>query len=342
LNQLIVGVAGVMLLAGSAIAEPPTRIAFGSCAKQNKPQPFWHAILAQQPEMMLMLGDNIYADTQNIGLMVQRYQTLGRKPAFQMFRENVPILATWDDHDFGQNNAGRHYPIKEAAQQAFLSFFNEPADSPRWQRPGVYRAWRLGSPGQRLQVILLDTRYFRDRLRTEKIKGETHNLPHKDRSTTLLGQAQWDWLKQQLQKPATVRLIGSSIQVVAQQHRFEKWQNFPHERQRLFDLIEQTDASGVIFLSGDRHHLELSCDRTNGPYPMYDLTSSGLNSAIGRVFKDNPNRHRIGQVHPDDNFGLVQIDWQAEPVEVTLRGLSATGQPLLEKTIALTELADGR
>jgi alkaline phosphatase D len=311
-------------------------IAFGSCAKQDRPQPVWHAIAAQQPDVMLMLGDNIYADTTGMGVMQAKYRKLAHKPGFKLLRQSTPILATWDDHDYGRNNAGRRYPKKAASQQAMLTFFNEPADSPRWDRPGVYRAWRFGDKGQRVQIILLDTRYFRDPLRTKTIDGRTHNLPHRDEQTTLLGEAQWRWLEKQLKKPATVRLIGSSIQVLPKRHRFEKWHNFPHERERLFQLIEQTGASGVVFLSGDRHIMELSRDRDSGPYPMYDFTSSGLNS--GSEHFTSPNQYRVGEIQHGDNFGLVRIDWRAEPTTITFEGRAADGRRLMQHTVKLNTL----
>jgi alkaline phosphatase D len=319
--------------AGEEPAGPPEVIAFGSCAGQDQPQPVWHAILAQQPDLMLMLGDNVYLDTKDVGVMHAKYRRLGRKPGFKLLRKQVPVLATWDDHDYGLNNVGRHYPKKEASEQAFLSFFNEPADSPRWNRPGVYRAWEYGPKNNRLQVILLDTRYFRDRP-PEEDAGDGAS-PASGR--TILGKAQWQWLEKQLEKPATVRLIGSSIQVVPTQHEYEKWANFPSERERLFDLIETTGAGGVVFLSGDRHHLELSRDKDSGPYPMYDFTSSGLNRGRGGPINE-ANRYRIGQAHGGDNFGIVRIDWDADPVEITVEARKADGRRLMRETVPLDAL----
>jgi alkaline phosphatase D len=328
--------AGVLSACERSWAGPaPSVIAFGSCARQHKPQPVWHAILAQQPDLMLMLGDNVYLDTTDVGVMHRKYRQLGVKPGFKLLRKHVPVLATWDDHDFGRNNAGRHYPKKDAAQQAMLSFFNEPADSPRWRRRGVYRAWTFGPAQQRLQIILLDTRYFRDRPPKNTKPGAVDELSEQATSKTILGQKQWQWLKKQLEKPADVRLIGSSIQVVPTQHGHEKWGKFPHERQRLFDLIDATGAKGVVFLSGDRHFLELSRDIEHGPYPMYDFTSSGLNTAGG---PKEPNHYRVGEAKRVDNFGLVRINWNADPVTLTFDARRADGRRLMAHTIAIDQL----
>src|SRR5262245_53217116 len=176
-------------------------------------------------------------------------------PGFQAIRRACPILATWDDHDLGANDAGSDYPRKEESQRIFLDFFGDAVDSPRRYRPGVYDARVFGPEGRRLQVILLDTRYFR----TSPLKRDVRTLmsqgpyiANKDPDATILGEDQWRWLAEQLKVPAEVRIIASSIQVVAEDHGWEKWMNFPRERERLFTLIRDTGAQGVILLSGNR------------------------------------------------------------------------------------------
>eukprot|EP00892_Ulva_mutabilis_P006022 jgi/Ulvmu1/3792/UM018_0002.1 len=110
------------------------------------------------------------------------------------------------------------------------------------------------------------------------------SIPAKDRSLTLLGDEQWEWLEEQLKEQADVRIVVSSIQVIPTAHGWKKWGNLPHEQKKLFDLIRETKAGGVVFVSGDRHSgmlYELSKedvkkDGIDLPYPMYELTGSGL------------------------------------------------------------------
>ncbi len=45
-----------------------SRIAFGSCAGQDQPQPIWEAVLAQDPQLWIWAGDNIYGDTEDMEL----------------------------------------------------------------------------------------------------------------------------------------------------------------------------------------------------------------------------------------------------------------------------------
>ena len=161
-------------------------------------------------------------------------------------------------------------------------------------------------------------------------------MPTSETTIPLLGEAQWDWLARQLRTPAKVRIIASSIQVVADEHGWECWGNYPHERQRLYDLINRTGAKGVIFISGDRHHVELSKE-TDGPYPLYDLTSSGLNQG-DEGEHDEPNRHRIGKAYREPNFGIIRIDWRKRNPRITLEGRGEADQVFVELTTKLGDL----
>ncbi|HEV3120989.1 MAG TPA: alkaline phosphatase family protein [Isosphaeraceae bacterium] len=83
---------GVAPAAAPVPAQPLWRIAFCSCASQAQPQPIWDAVLATRPEPLLMLGDNIYADTEDMGEMRAKYAQLAAMPGFKALREKVPVL----------------------------------------------------------------------------------------------------------------------------------------------------------------------------------------------------------------------------------------------------------
>jgi alkaline phosphatase D len=316
--------------------QPLRRIAFGSCAHQDRPQPIWDAVVASKPDLFLFIGDTVYADTTDMDVMRAKYAKLAALPGWQKLWRTCPVFATWDDHDYGANDAGAEYPKKVESQKVFLEFFREPKDSPRWRRPGVYHARVFGPPGNQVQVILLDTRYFRSPLK----KRPRSNLydPNPDPAATFLGAEQWKWLGEQLKVPARVRLIASSIQVIAEDHGFEKWMNFPHERQRLFDLIRDTQAGGVLFLSGDRHLAELSQTDDGAGYPLFDLTSSGLNQADKRWRRVEVNRHRVATMPYGDNFGLVAIDWDRDDPRVSLQIRDVDGDVTIQQKIPLSLL----
>ena len=317
-----------------------TRIAFGSCAKEDRPQPLWDAVVASKPDLFLFLGDNIYGDTDDMAVLAAKYEKLGAVPGFQKLRETCTVLATWDDHDLGRNDAGADYPFREQSQQVFLTFWGDPADSPRRKRPGVYASYLYGPPDKRVQVILLDTRYFRSPLHrwtNTPPRGQGPYRPHPDRSTTVLGEAQWKWLEEQLKVPADLRVIGSSIQVVAAEHGWEKWQNFPHERDRLFRLIGDAKANGVVFVSGDRHFAELCRGPAPAGYPLYDVTASSINQP-GAGDRVEPNPHRVGALYEGVNFGVIEIDWSGDEPAVELTIRDREGKPVIRKRLAADEL----
>jgi alkaline phosphatase D len=340
----------LLLCLTACAAEPPvSRIAFGSCMNQARPAPMWDTIVAARPELFLFIGDNIYADTTDMAVMREKYGTLGAMPGYQALLKTCPLMATWDDHDLGENDAGADYPKKAESQQEFLTFFHEPKDSPRWTRPGVYDAKIIGPPGRRVQVILLDTRYFRSPLtaipKSERKPGQGYYLPDDRQELTMLGDEQWQWLAEQLRKPAELRIVASSVQFVPEEHHWEYWANFPRERTRLARLIGETKASGVIIISGDRHLAEISrlpaTDPANGAgYPLLDVTSSSLNVPSGGN-ADEPNRHRLGFNYRKVNFGTIEIDWSAPDPLITLQVRDIDGKPALEHQIKLSELRPG-
>ena len=316
----------------------PKRILFGSCTKQEKPMPIFEAMLKHKPELCLFIGDNIYGDTEDMSVLKSKYDLLGRNPGFAALRKSCRSLATWDDHDYGVNDGGADYAKRVESQRAFLDFWQEPSYSPRWARPGVYDAHVFGPPGKRVQVILLDTRYFRSALK----RGETQRtggpyIPDNDSKKTMLGEAQWQWLAQQLAAPADVRIIASSIQCVAQDAGQEAWSNLPKERDRFFKLVGDTKATGVCIISGDRHWSELSRKEEGVPYPIYDLTSSSFNQAHPRG-TPTENRYRaLPTTFHKENFGAITIDWQTDP-KITLEIRDIDGSTQITKTLRLSEL----
>lgn len=339
-------------LPAAADDRPLARIAFGSCSDQDKPLPVFDKIADLKPDLYLALGDNIYVDIKReAGLdemanMKAKYAKLAAVPGWQRLTKACPVLAVWDDHDYGKNDVGVEYPHKDESQTIFLDFFGVPADSPRRARKGIYHAQEFGPPGQRVQVILLDTRFFRSKLKkdTRPIPGTrtVPYLPNTDPEATLLGAEQWKWLDEQFRRPADLRLLVSSIQVVSDEHPHEKWSNLPLERDRLYKLLRDTRANGVVVLSGDRHHAEISMDPKAVGYPLFDVTASGLNQGTERWRgPTEPNRHRIGVMPHGDHFGYLTIDWAAADPKVSVQIRDADGEVTIKETFPLSVLKPG-
>jgi len=321
------------------------KIAFGSCGYQDHPQPVLAQAAAMNPDLFIYLGDNIYGDTDDMKVMRAKYAKLAANPNFQALKAKVPIVATWDDHDFGRNDAGRHYPFKNESKEIFLDFFGEPKGSVRRQRPGIYTSYTVQQAGKTLQIIVLDMRTFRDNLKP--YKGEVkrdrryfYDLDYApytadEQDSTLLGAAQWAWLEEQFRQPADLRLIASSTQFGIEFNGYEAWANFPHERKRMLDLIRRTRAEGVLFISGDVHYAELS--RLDAPelYPIYDLTSSGLSSTWHFA---TPNAQRLEGPIMENHFGIIDLNWADADPSITLEIWDVRGTRRIQRVLRLSEL----
>ncbi|MFK7851495.1 MAG: alkaline phosphatase D family protein [Akkermansiaceae bacterium] len=318
---------------------PIQKIAFGSCySPRDKNDEIFKGILKQEPDLFVFLGDNIYGDTEDMAVLKKKYAELEAVEGFAKLRASTRLFATWDDHDFGVNDGGKSYPMREESEAIFLDFFKDPAESPRRKREGVYGAYTFGPQGKTVQLILLDTRYFRDELvHTRKRKAPdviSGYSPTDDQSLTLLGADQWKWLEEQLHVPADIRIIGSSIQLLALEKGMENWGNVPHEQKRLFDLLKKHQAHGTFAISGDVHFAELSKTKI-GDYPFYDMTSSGM-SKPRKIWAAAANSYRLGESHSFPNAGLIEIDWKSREVELSV--INAEGEKVAPKAIPLREL----
>ena len=316
-----------------------TKISFGACNDPRKGEsPMYAAILKHQPQVFVFLGDNIYGDTHDMKVLRAKYGELGSQPGFVRLREKAKLLATWDDHDYGVNDGGKSYKMRVESQKIFLDFFGEAADSPRRKREGVYFSHTFGGEGKRCQFLVLDTRYFRHELPRAKEKPKKGMVgwyaPIDDRSKTLLGEVQWKWLEVQLKVPADLRIICSSIQILAVEKGMENWGLVPHEQERLFRLLKKHDAGPVFGISGDVHFAELSRQDVGGGF-FYDLTSSGMTNTSAGWARAH-NSFRVGQSHPVKNAGLIEIDWEAESLELAI--INEKAEKILSEPLKFEEL----
>ena len=212
-------------LAWGADQDPLERIAFGSCYKPEKETRIWGEVEKFKPQLWIWLGDNLYNDfiegryipsNDDPKAFEKGYEKLGSSPAMRALHSLMQdrVMATWDDHDYGKNDAGKEYNRKEESRRAFVKFWGNPD-----RVDGVYSSKDWGPKGKRVRVILLDTRFNRDLLPPKGKGGSAGDI---------LGESQWGWLEQELSRPgADLVLIGSSIQFASEKHPYEKWANFP-------------------------------------------------------------------------------------------------------------------
>ncbi len=306
-----------------------TRIAFGSCVNENRSMAFWDVIAAQKPQAFLLIGDNVYGDTRatysaDTPTLTASYRKLSARQEFDRFRRSVPMMTTWDDHDFGANDAGGSFAFKEYAEDIYESYWGL-SDEVKL-RPGVYESRIVGPEGKRVQFVILDSRFFRSDLVTMPYRDPGPALgwyiPNTDAKATLLGDAQWEWLEQELAKPADLRLIVSSIQMITSAHNYESWANFPKQRDRFYRLLAAKGVNNAMLLTGDRHAGAFyKTDVAGLKTPLWEITSSSLNFAFGKGDDRlrEPDPARTGGLWSVPNFSVIDIDWTSKKVKFSLR-----------------------
>jgi alkaline phosphatase D len=312
-------------------SKPLSRIIFASCAQQNEDQSMWDKIAAEKGDLLLYIGDNVYGDVRSndaaLPELKAAYMRLAMSEPFARARAATPLLTTWDDHDFGLNDAGGDYRYKEQSEALFEYVWA--VKDERATRPGIYGSWIIGENGRRVQIIMLDTRFFRSPLKPtdeQGARGKERYLPDADPAKTMLGEAQWAWLEEELKKPAELRLLVSSVQVMSEGHGWEAWRTLPAEREKLYSVIQRAGAKNVMILSGDRHSAALYERKDVVGYPLFEATSSSINLPAAKWRAESgetwvePDPSRLGAMIYDANYGVIDIDWAAGTATFAIRG----------------------
>ncbi|MEM6412449.1 MAG: alkaline phosphatase D family protein [Pseudomonadota bacterium] len=306
-----------------------TKILLGSCNDEEQASPALARLAQEDADLFIMMGDNVYGDrngstyvTNDAELTELRdaFAELGSRAEFQSVRAKHPMMVAWDDHDYGANDAGRSFAFRRFAERIHERFWGlDDQDVGNWD--GTYYARSFGPEGQRVQIIMLDTRFFRSNLKgTDEYgaPGKERYIPATDPHQDMLGDDQWTWLSNELRKPADLRLIISSIQILPTTHGWESWDKLPLERQRLFDLIDRIGADNIVFASGDRHAAFLYEDAEAMSYPAYEITTSSLNVPI-REENEEIDARQIGSGFGPANYGEITMDWNAGEVSLSVR-----------------------
>ncbi|UOB19518.1 alkaline phosphatase family protein [Abyssalbus ytuae] len=307
-------------------SEETFTIAFGSCNKQYEENTLWDDVLLYKPDVWIWGGDNIYSDTDEAEKMKSDYEAQLKQKGYEELAHSTTVIGTWDDHDYGINDGGAEFKMKKESQQLFLDFLGVDKTDVRREREGVYSSETYRFKTGSVRIIILDTRYFRTSL-TPDNESKKRFKPNVYGEGTILGNAQWNWLEKELKNSeADFNIIMSSIQVLSDKHGFETWGNFPHERDRLINLIKESSARGVIILSGDRHISEFSKIDLDGQ-PLVDFTSSGLTHTY-TSYKGEENPYRYGKVIKDKSFGILELDFKSRKVNMIMAG---DGNKVLQK-----------
>ena len=298
------------------------KIGFGSCLNQDKAMPIFDAIKGEKLDLFLMIGDNVYGDSKDKDLKELRSAYESQRQNFEIMNLNFPFEAIWDDHDYGMNDGGVEYPHKKESKELFLNFWNVPEDDIRRFREGLYFDIIKNINDKKLQMIFLDTRTFRDILRaSDEIgkPGKERYIPNPDKSSTILGTDQWHWVKEKISQKVDFRIIISSIQFLALGHGWESWNNFPLERKKLINIIDEANLNHTLILSGDRHRAGIYEMKTGSGKVISEVTSSSLNASFPNNEENGPLR--IGNTYVEENYGVISIDSENRQLMASIRDI---------------------
>jgi len=318
LGSGLIALTSLPLIKGLEAKEKNIRVTFGSCISQDKEQPIWDSVIKEKSDMLIFMGDNVYGDnwkTGKINKLKKSYAKQRNKIPFKKLKESNEIFAIWDDHDYGKNDGGSEYIYKQESKKIFLDFWEVPKSDIRRNREGIYFETKKNINNSLVQFIFLDTRYFRSPLKPTDKRDAPYKerfLPDNNPSKTFLGEDQWMWLSKTLNEKADLRIIVSSIQIIAEGHGFERWGNLPLEKEKLYNLIDEKNVKNIIFLSGDRHLSGIYKDKTGLGTEIYEITSSSLNLPAGKLYKKKdirpePGPNRIGPLYTMENYGLIEF-----------------------------------
>jgi len=316
---------------------PDFTMALGSCFYANEPvydrpgSPYggdYHiftSIHEKQPDAMLWLGDNTYlreADWYSRTGIMHRYTHTRSVAELQPLLASTHHYAIWDDHDFGPNNSDRSFIHKNVTLEAFDLFWGNPTTGLPGEK-GITTFFQWAD----IDFFLLDDRYFRTP--NNKKVGER----------TLLGEAQLEWIIDALTNSrAPFKMVAVGGQVLNTARRFETYSNlFPEERAYLLRRIEEEGIKNVIFLTGDRHHTELSRYENRNGDLIYDCTVSPLNFGTANRVTETTHLRVEGTLVTQRNFGILKVSGPRTQRRLTMSVYDSKGEELWTREIETEE-----
>ncbi|PJZ44107.1 alkaline phosphatase D family protein [Leptospira brenneri] len=290
------------------------RIGFGSCLHQDKESPVLAQWKKESFDLILLLGDNIYADSLVAEEKIPSYRKQFARPEWKAIRSKSQILATWDDHDYGINDSGGEFEDKIKSREVFISQMGSLMPKGRSfgtkDGKGIFHSYFLEFKKKKVHIVIPDTRFFRTPLKQSfffSFTGKKNYSPNDDDSATILGEEQWNWLVAELNKPSDLLVFVSSVQVIPTEQPFEKWGNFPKDREKLFQLLGSAKASDLVILSGDRHIAEIYEYPFSKDRKFVEITSSSLNLPLPFLLSEYDFEFKQGSAFREENYGTLKI-----------------------------------
>lgn len=286
----------------------------------------FESIYLKHPDFMIWGGDNTYLRetdwSTSTGILYRNTHTRSL-PQLQPLLGSVHHYAIWDDHDYGPNDSDRSFYNKNSSTNAFKLFWAN-------QNYGIHEGGGIASTfiWNDVQFFLLDNRTFRSP--NKRSTGER----------ICFGKNQLDWLIDGLvSSQATFKIIVCGGQVLNPATVYENYSNYSEERMSLLKAIENEKIKGVLFLSGDRHHTELSkLERENKLYPLYDLTVSPLTSGF-YTYKSEGNTLQVeGTLYNEKNFGIIKVTGKKNERKLIITIYDQKGNEIWTKELMKSQL----
>ena len=295
----------------------------------------WNTISDSKPDILLLLGDNIYSDApQSPEMQHYCYYRRQSRPEFRKLTASTPVYTIWDDHDFGVNDCAYGPRIDSPAwKKPVWKVFSNNWVNPGYgtnKAPGCYYDFQLGD----IHFIMLDGRFYRDKQARKKKKEPAA----KKKAPSMLGKQQKKWLLETLRgSKATFRVLCSPVPWVfeAKGDSLDTWNGFKEERNEIFAFLEKEKIEGVILMSADRHRSDLWKIKRKNAYPLWEFNSSRLtNIHVHSTMKAAEFSYNAKQ-----SFGLVSFDTTLDDPAVTYAVRNIDGKEVFSKTLKRSAMA---
>ena len=308
-------------------------------APYGKDSSIFETMAKERSAFMLWLGDAWYTrdvDYNSEWGLWYRASHDRSHPVLQNFLKAMPQYAIWDDHDYGPNDIGKNYILKDASRRVFTNYFCNTSYGENGQ--GIYSMISWAD----VEVFMTDDRWWRSEDRMKDSVDGPEGFPGRkpNPEKRMLGKEQMEWLKNSLlHSSATFKIIAVGSQVLNPVSPFDKWWDFPAEYDELMNFIKEYKISGVVFLTGDRHHSEIIKVDRPGHYPLYDITVSALTSTgyqFSTVEKNNP--YRVIGFEQKQNYARFSFSGKRGERKMTVQYLGLKGEALGEWSVNEKEL----
>jgi alkaline phosphatase D len=314
------------------VTEKPavTRIAWGSCwHRWGLGHPQMDLVRSRKPKALLMIGDNAVQDRQG-KTGAARFDVMLRDltPRWKAFCCEIPVYASWDDHDYSGNDIGGLVKGKFTAEERsdvrdlWMQTWVNPQYGFEAERHGIFLKTRIGPA----DVIMTDNRYFRD---------------HEKGLNSFLGKEQMDWLKKELleSKASFIILSCGTMWSDYVLNGKDSWGKYDLEgREEIFRFIEEHKIGGVLLISGDRHGARgFTLPRKNG-FKFYEFGGASYGGRQGPPATDPDWTTQLYGIAGQYAFSEFEFDTTKADPEVTQRLIHESGKEIYSITLKRSEL----